>query len=99
MYTYHLAFKYLVKKTNVGGDICWWLLLFHEFDFEDIFKHDRLNLGPHHLLRVKNGQESGNLYDSLHNVKLFAITIFDDQYIDITQFLSMGYAPPEFTTV
>ena len=34
MYTNHSALKYLVNKPMLGGNICLWLLLFQEFDFE-----------------------------------------------------------------
>ena len=38
MFTNHFALKYLVNKPMLGGGICWWLLLFQEFDFEVIVK-------------------------------------------------------------
>ena len=36
MFTNHSALKYLVNKPMLGGNICWCLLLFQEFDFEVI---------------------------------------------------------------
>ena len=43
IYTNHSALKYLVNKPVLGGDICRWLLLFQEYDFEVIVKPGRLN--------------------------------------------------------
>ena len=50
MVTNHSALKYLVNKLLLWGEICRWLLLFQEFDFEVIVKPGRLNVGPNHLL-------------------------------------------------
>lgn len=38
MYTDHFALKYMVNKTVFGGNMCRWLLLFQEYDFEVIVK-------------------------------------------------------------
>jgi hypothetical protein len=38
MFTDHSALKYLVNKPMLGGRICWWLIIFQEFEFELIFK-------------------------------------------------------------
>ena len=65
MYTDHFILKYLVNKPVLGGNICKWLLLFQEFDFEVIFKPGRLNLGPYHLSRIESGEEPSNLEDDL----------------------------------
>jgi len=50
MYIDHFALKYLVNKPVLGGNICRWLLLLQECDFEVIVKLGRLNVGPDHLL-------------------------------------------------
>ena len=57
-----------------------------------------MNLGPDHLSRIESGEEPTSLEDNIPNVQLFVITMFDDQYQYIIQFLSTGYAPAEFTT-
>ena len=49
MYTNHSVLKYLVNKLVLGGNICKWLLLFQEFDFEVVVKLARLNVRPDHL--------------------------------------------------
>ena len=74
------------------------LLFFQEFEFEVIVKLGRLNYGLEHMSRIESGEETGNLDDSLPNVQLFVIKMFDDHYINIIQFFSMSYAPIEFTT-
>jgi hypothetical protein len=43
MFTDHSSLKFLVNKPLLGGIICRWLLLFHEFDFEVIVKLGKLN--------------------------------------------------------
>ena len=88
----------MVNKPVLGGNICRWLLLFQEFNFEIIVKPNRLNLGPDHLSRIESGEEPTSLEDNIPHVKLFAITIFDDRYKDIIQFLTAVFAPTEFTT-
>ena len=77
--------------------ICGWLILFQEFDFEVIFRLGRLNSGPENLSRLQSGEERVNLKDSLPDAQLFAITMFDDHYRDIIQFLSTRYAPKWFS--
>lgn len=44
MYTDHSALKYLVNKPMIGGNICRWLLLFQEYEFELILIPRRLNV-------------------------------------------------------
>ena len=51
----HSALKYLVNKPVLGGNICNWLLLFQEFDFEIIGKSSHLNARPDHLSRIEIG--------------------------------------------
>ena len=97
MYADHSTLKYLVKKQVLGGNICRWVILFLEFDFE-IVKPSRLNSRPDHLLRIEIADEPVNLDDSIPDEELFVITMFDDHYKDIIQFFSTGYAPAEFTT-
>jgi hypothetical protein len=57
MFIDHSSLKYLVNKTMLGGRIYRWLLLFQEFDFEEIVKPGKLNARPDHLSRVSNGEE------------------------------------------
>ena len=38
MYTDHSMLKYLVNKLVLGGQICRWLFLFQEYDFEVVVK-------------------------------------------------------------
>lgn len=53
MFTDHSALKYLVNKPIPGGEICRWLLLFQEYDFEVVIKPGRLNVRPDHLSRLE----------------------------------------------
>ena len=64
----HLALKYLVNKTMLGGRICRWLFLFQEYDFDIIVNLGRLNAGPNHLSRLESGEEPTSLEDNLPNV-------------------------------
>ena len=90
--------KYSVNKPVLGGNICRWILLFQEFDFEVVLKPGRLNVRPDHLLRIKSGKEPKKLEDNFLDAKLFAINVYDNQYQDIIHLLSIGYAPEGFTT-
>ena len=65
MFTDHSTLKYMVNKPMLGGNICRWLLLFQEYDFEIIDKLGRLNTGPDHLSRLESGEEPTSLEDSL----------------------------------
>ena len=85
----------------LGGEICRWLLLFQEFNFEVIVKLGRLNVGPYHLSRIESGEEPTSLEDNFPDAKLFAIHMMDHQnheFNAIIHFLSTGYAPEEMST-
>jgi len=64
----HSDLKYLVNRFVSRGEICRWLLLFQEYDFEVIVKPRRLNAGPDHLFRIKNGEEPTNIEEGLPDV-------------------------------
>jgi hypothetical protein len=64
MYTDHSTSKYLVNKPLLGGRICIWLLLFHEYDFEVIVKLGKLNAIPDHLSLILTIEDAGNLDDN-----------------------------------
>ena len=100
MYTDHSAMKYLVNKPVCEGEICRWLLLFQEFDFEVIVKPGRLNVKPDHLSRIESSEEPTSLEDNLSEAQLFAVTMMDDQnkeFNAIIYFLSTGYVPEGFS--
>ena len=97
IYTDHYPLKYLFNKPMLEGNICRWILLFQEFDFEIIVKPSRLNLGPDHLSRIESGEEPTSMEDDLPDAQLFVITMFDDQYKDIIHFLSTGFELTKFT--
>ena len=71
MFTNHLSLKYLVNNPMLGGQICRWLLLFQEFDFDIIVKSGHLNVGPDHFSRIETGEEPTNLEDGLIDAQLF----------------------------
>jgi hypothetical protein len=73
MFTDHLALKYLVNKTVLGGIIYRSLFLFQEFDFEVIVKPGKMNAGPDHLSRVTNGEEPTNLKENFLDAHLFSV--------------------------
>ena len=102
MYTDHLTLKYLVNKPVLGGNICRWLLLFKEFDFEVIVKPGWLNVGPDHLSRIESGEEPTSMEDNLPDTQLFVVTLRDDQnkeFNAIIHFLSTWYPSKGFTIV
>jgi hypothetical protein len=63
-----------------------------------VVNHGRLNAGPDHLSRIKNGEEPNNLEDKFPDAQLFSVQIADEYFVDIIEFLSTGFAPREFTT-
>jgi hypothetical protein len=96
MFTNHSSLRYLIDKPGLGGRICRWLLFFQEFDFEVVVKPRRLNAGLDHLSKITNGEEPSNLEDNFPDAQLFSILIVDENFVDIIEFLSIGYAPKEF---
>ena len=96
MFTYHSELKCLVNKPVLGGNICRWLLLFQEFDFEIIVNPWRLNAKPDHMSRIETGEESSNIEDGIPNVQLFKIGMVDDHYEKIVHFFTTGKASKEF---
>jgi hypothetical protein len=99
MFTDRYALNYLVNKPFLGGRICIWLLLFHEYDFDIVAKSGRINKGPDHLSRLEHGEEPTILYDTLPDEKLLTIRKSDDRFTEIVQFLSIGMAPCEYTVI
>jgi len=99
MHNDHSSLKYLVKNPVLGGRICWWFLLFQEYDFEVIVKPGKLNTDPDHLSRLESWEEGGNLDDNLPDAQLFSIRMVDDHFGDVIQFLSIGAALVESTTL
>ena len=65
MFIDHSTLKYMVNTQVLGGNICRWLLLFQEYDFEIIVKLGRLNVGPDPLSRLELGEEPNSLEDHL----------------------------------
>ena len=98
MFIDHSALQYLVNKPLLGGEICRWLLLFQEFDFEIIVKPWRLNAGPNHLSCIETGEELTNIDDGFPDAQLFRVDIADDYYAPIIQFLATGAAPEDMST-
>lgn len=98
MYINHSALRYLVNKLVLGGNICRWLLLFQEYDFEVIVKPEKLNSGPDHLSCILIGEDAKNLDDSLSDVHLFTRQMVEDYFVDIVQLFNIEVAPPDFTT-
>ena len=82
----------------LGGEICRWLLLFQEFDFEIVVKPRQLNAGPDHLSRIETGEEPTNIDDGFPDVQLFHVNITDDHYSPIIQFLATSVAPENLST-
>ena len=65
IFTDHSMLKYLVNKAVLGVEICRWLLLFQEFDFEIVVKIGRLDARPGYLSMLETREEHTNLHDNL----------------------------------
>ena len=98
MFTDHSALKYLINKPVLRGNICIWLLLFEECDFQIIVKLGRLIVGPNHMLILETREEPTSIDDNLPDVQRFAIRVADDHFVDTIHFLTIGMAPSEYST-
>lgn len=67
MFIDHFSLKYLVNKPVLGGNICRWILLFQEYDFEFFVKPGRLNVAHDNLSRLEIGEELMDIEDNLHD--------------------------------
>ena len=83
MFTGHSTLNYLVNKPLLGGEICRWLLLFQEYDFEIIFKLGNLNVAPNHLSRIEIAEEPTDLEARFPYAQLFSIKVVDAHFTDI----------------
>lgn len=92
-FTDHLALKYLVNKSVLGGRICQWSLLFQKFEFEVIVNPGKQNVGPNHLSRIHSSEVLGSINDNLPDAQLFWIEAVQDQFTDIATFLITGSVP------
>jgi hypothetical protein len=99
MFTDHSALKYLVNKIVLGERICIWLLLFQQYNFQIVFKPERMSKGPTHLSRLEHGEEPTSLEDTLPDEQLLEIRKVDDHFVEIVQFLSTRMAPREYTLI
>ena len=73
--------------------ICYWLLLFQEFEFEVVIRPDKLNVGLDHLCRIETGEDSIGVEDDLPDAHLFRIEEVPTELEEIAQFLEDGKAP------
>ena len=48
----------------------------------------KLNGGPHHLSRIRTGEEPTNIEDNLPSAQLFTIRVIDVHFTNIIQFLA-----------
>ena len=97
-YTDHQALKYLVNKPLHYGRICWWLLLFKEFEFKVVVRPGKLNVDPDHLSRINTGEEPIGVEDDLPDANLFQIEAITAELEEIAQFLEYGQAPEGMST-
>ena len=65
MFTDHSSLNYLFNNPVLGGNICHWILLFQEFDFEIIVKLGHMNASLDHLSRIETSEEPTNIEDIL----------------------------------
>ena len=97
MFPDHSALKYLVNKPMFGGKICWFLLLFQEYNVEIIVKPRRLNARPDHLSGIETKEEPTNLEEGLDDAQLFTINVVDAHFADTIHFLTMGTTPANYS--
>ena len=98
MFIDHSALQYLVNNPVLGGNICRWLLLFQEFEFEIVVKPARLNAGLDHLSRIENGEEPNNIDYGFPDEQLFHVDIIDYHYAPIIPFLATSVSLEDMST-
>ena len=92
-YINHQGLKYLVNKPLHHGRICWWLLLFQEFEFEVVIQPGKASVGLDHLSRVESGVDPTGIDDDLPDAHLFKVEEIPVELADIRQYLQEGKAP------
>jgi hypothetical protein len=71
----------------LGGEICRWLLLFQEYDFEIIVKPGRLNIGPDQGKFEGQNFAHGLFFDGFFQKKIHQFALFEAPFCPIL----MGY--------
>jgi hypothetical protein len=90
--------KYLVNKPVHQGNICRWLLLFQEFEFDVIIRPGKKNVRPDHLSRLETGEDLTGIDDDLPDAHLFRVEVAPKYLEDISNFLEEGKAPEDLPT-
>jgi len=95
IYSDHAALKYLLTKKDAKPRWIRWILLLQEFDIEIKDKKGVENSIADHLSRMQfeNPQELP-INDSLWDNMLYRINRSDPWYVDIVNFMVIGYVPP-----
>jgi len=96
IYTNHYTLRSMVNKLVLGRDICRWLFLFQEYDFEVVVKPRKMNARPDHLSRLEIGEELFNLYYNLPDAQLFKVKMVDNYFEDIVSLLKTCVAPQNY---
>lgn len=78
-------------------NICRWLLLFQEYDYEIIVNPSRLNVGTDDLSCIDNGEEPTSLEDGLLDAQIFSINVVDEHFADIIQLITTRSALVEYS--
>ena len=79
------------------GRICWWLLLFQEYDIEVIINPEKTNMGTYNMSHIESSEQGGSLDDNLLDAYLFRVTKIDEKLEDITYLLIIGETPQDNT--
>jgi hypothetical protein len=95
IYTDHATLKYLLTKKDAKPRLIRWILLLQEFDLEIKDKRGVENSVAGHLSRMQfeNPQELP-INDSMRDDMLFKVSRSDPWYLNIINFMVVGYIPP-----
>jgi len=95
VYSDHAALKYLLTKKDAKPRLIRWILLLQEFDLEIKDRKGIKNSVADHLSRMyfKEPQKLP-VNDSLIDDMLFKVTKTDPWYVNIVNFMVVGYVPP-----
>lgn len=73
LYINHQALKYLVNRPLHHGQICRWLILSKEFEFEVVIQLGKTNIGLDHLSIIGIGEDLLGIDNDLIDTNLFRV--------------------------
>ena len=99
-FTFHIdhdAFKYMVNKPQLGGQIARWILLLQEFDFDVDVRPGKKHANADFLSRLSKEVSPTSIDDNLPDAHLFNVDIILAEYADVLYYLKNNTFSLEYT--